>query len=321
MRILVTGSVAYDVLLGYDGSFADAIDPSALDRLSVSFFSPHYARHHGGTGANVAWNLKLLLQEPLLVSAVGADGAAYVEILKGRGIDTSAIEVLRDHATATAIIGTDSDERQIAFFHPGADAHGTWPEAALADLREELRYAIVSPRDASAMMRAARWCGDWKVPYLFDPGQQVIALGCDELLAAVRGSSGVVANAYEWSLLSEKIGASASKLLELAPFLIVTNGEKGLTIHVRGEGAHGATVLPACTPDRVVNPTGAGDALRAGVLTGLASGWSLRQCGMLGASLASFVCEQEGTLLDFVDLNDVLGRAEVTYGQPLPELS
>ncbi|MBI1813072.1 carbohydrate kinase family protein [Candidatus Peregrinibacteria bacterium] len=316
-HILVTGSIAYDLLLGYDGSFRDAIDPSDLEHLSVSFFSPHFARHHGGTGANIAWNLKLLVQNPLLVSSVGADGEAYLALLRERGIDTSRIEVRSDCVTATAIIGTDTGERQIAFFHPGADAHASWP-ADLADQREEFVHAIVSPRDPTAMMQAVRWCRVWKVPYLFDPGQQVIALSRDELVSAIEGAAGVIANTYEWSLLSEKVGVSTSKLLDLTPLLIVTAGEEGLTIYRRKEPA---IILPACRPDALVNPTGAGDALRAGVLAGLASGWDLRQCGMLGASIASFVVEREGTLLDHVDIDDIFGRAEETYGERLPELT
>ena len=125
VRILVTGSTAYDVMLGYSGSFADAIDPKTLDSLAVSFYSPHYKRHHGGTGANIAWNLKLLGSDPLLVSTVGTDGQDYLTLFQDRDIDVTHLEKRDDSVTATAIIGTDSSERQITFFHPGADAVGT----------------------------------------------------------------------------------------------------------------------------------------------------------------------------------------------------
>ena len=338
-RILVTGSIAYDILLSYDGSFADAISGTDLEHLSVSFFSPHFARHHGGTGANIAWNLKLLQQEPLLVGTVGNDGGSYTALLQERGIDISRIQVLREHVTATAIIGTDDRERQIAFFHPGADAHGSWP--VLSDDREDIAFAIVSARDASAMIHAIRYCKDQKIPYLFDPGQQVIGLSSDELLSSLQGSAGVVANSYEWSVLSEKTGTD--KVLEHTGFLAVTHGEEGVTIYERmqkkqrmqtiqmndsfASSASSASsskevvhVIPACIPDRVINPTGAGDALRAGLLAGLSAGWSLRDSGRLGASIASFVLEQEGTLIDFLDLDDVRNRAERMYGDKLPEL-
>src|SRR3989344_4239911 len=206
MKILVTGSKAYDVLLGYDGSFADAIDPTALNRLSVSFFSPHFARHHGGTGANIAWNLKLLGGDPLLVSTVGSDGGEYLALLEERGVSTKFLEKREDSVTATAIIGTDTSERQIAFFHPGADAKGVWPN--LQDHREDIAHAIISPRNPILMMEGAHWCEKYKVPFLFDPGQLIIGLSADELMFGVRSGAGVIANEYEWGLLSEKLRLS-----------------------------------------------------------------------------------------------------------------
>lgn len=314
MKILVTGSIAYDILLSYDGSFKDAIG-SDLQHLSVSFFSPHYARHHGGTGSNIAWNMKLLGADPLLVGTVGHDGGSYKALMEERGIDTKYVESLQSHVTATAIIGTDSAERQIAFFHPGADAHGHWPD--LGDDRDDLAYAVIGARNPVLMLSAVRWCQEFKMPYLFDPGQLIIGLSKDDLLASVKGSAGVIANDYEWSLLSEKIGKSAEDVLTMTSYVIVTNGEKGLTIHT----SKGKIVVPACKPDRVVNPTGAGDALRAGLLTGLTSGWNLEESGMLGAALASFVVEQEGTLLDDVDTEEVLERGKITYGKELPKLA
>ena len=166
-------------------------------------------------------------------------------------------------------------------------------------------------------MEAGRWCAKQKLPWIFDPAQQIIGLGKADLVAGIKTSSCVIANAYEWSLLSEKTGMSVKDVLKVNPLLIVTQGEDGVIIHSKKEGM---IELPACKPDKVVNPTGAGDALRAGLLTGLSAGWPLKHCGMLGASLASFVVEQEGTLIDFLDVNDVWERAEVTYKETLPEL-
>jgi adenosine kinase len=314
MNILVTGSIAYDLLLQYDGSFADAIDGQDIERLSVSFFSPHYARHHGGTGANIAWNLALLKQSPLLVGTVGGDGAEYIALLKKRGVDVSHVEKLGDFPTATAIIGTDSGERQIAFFHPGADAKGTFP-----DLTNEpdIGAAIVSARDAGLMLQGVRQCQHLSIPYLFDPGQQVIAMSADELFASAKSSAGIVCNGYEWDLFQTRLSLPIEGLLEEVPIAIVTEGEEGVTLYT----AEKTIRLPACKPDRVVNPTGAGDAFRAGVLTGIANGWSLKEGVMLGQALASFVVEIEGTLIEKIDLDAVWGRAETTYGENLPALT
>ena len=311
-KILVSGSIAYDVLLGYDGSFADAITASGVEKLSVSFFSPHYSRHHGGTASNIAWNLRLLGQDPLMVGTVGSDGGEYLELLRDRKIDTRLIEVLPNHVTATAIIGTDSAERQIAFFHPGADAHGTWKD--IADDREDIAYAIISPRNASLMMEAVRWCRQYKIPYVFDPGQQIISLSRDEILSSIRGSYSVIVNSYEWDLLQERTGRTPESVLKDAEALVITRGEKGVELYTK----EGHEVLKACTPEKVLNPTGAGDAFRAGFLTGLLLKWSFSDCCKLGASMGSFVVEEQGTLLDRLDIDEVRNRAELAYGKPLP---
>ncbi len=314
MKILVSGSIAYDLLLQYDGSFPEAIDPAHLDELSMAFVTSRFARHHGGTGANIAWNLKLLNQDPLLVGTVGNDGGAYTALLEEKGIATNRVEVQRAHVTATAIVATDSGEHQITFFHPGADAAGSFPD--LSEERDDVGVGIISPRDARVMVQAVAWCQQYAVPYLFDPGQQVMALSEEELVRAIDKSAGVIANAYEWSLISKRTSFSIEQLLEHAPFLIITQAEDGFTIY----NSKGQIVLPACKPEKVMNPTGAGDAFRAGFLTGMSAKWGLKQCGMLGASVASFVVEQEGTLLDKLDLNDVLSRAETAYGEALPAL-
>ncbi len=308
-KILVTGSVAYDVLLGYQGSFIAGINPSSLKNLSVSYTCGEYARHHGGTGANIAWNLALLRQSPLLVSTVGSDGGEYKALLTERGVSTTYVEQLQSHVTATAIIGTDDSQRQIVFFHPGADAHGSWPAEKLSDERDDIAYALVGARNPGLMMGGVHWCGKWKVPLLFDPGQLIIALSKEDLLAAIRVSKGLVCNAYEWSLLSEKTGLSTDGVLAQAEYLIVTHGGEGLTVYTR-DGEH---VLPACKADKIVNPTGAGDAFRAGVLAGLTGGKSLVDACKTGAALASFVVEQEGTLLDSLDTDELEARIKAAY--------
>ena len=318
VKTLVTGSVAYDVVLSYDGSFVDAIDPEALENLSVSFFSPHFARHHGGTGANIAWNLRLLGGDPLLVSTVGSDGGEYLALLEERGVPTDFIEKKEDAVTATAIIGTDSSERQIAFFHPGADAVGDFGggREPLADFRDDIGYAIISPRNPVLMMEAVRWCDTYKVPFLFDPGQQVILFSDDELSFAVSRSAGVITNEYEWEMLCRKLACTEESLLEKTGMVIITRGENGATCFYEG----GECAVSACKADQVVNPTGAGDAFRAGVLRGLLEGWEHQDCMRLGAAISSHVVEIEGTLLDAVDSEQVLLRAEATYGEPLPTL-
>ncbi|MDD4287181.1 MAG: carbohydrate kinase family protein [Candidatus Peribacteraceae bacterium] len=312
-RVLITGSIAYDVLLGYEGSFADAIDPKALQHLSLSFFSPRYTRHHGGTAANIAWNLQLLGGNPLPVGTVGSDGGSYKALLAERGIDVTYIEEQKEHVTATAIIGTDQKECQITFFHPGADAHGTWPD--LQDERDDLAYGIVSPRDTRQMMAGMQWCAQQKVPVFFDPGQQIIAFSADELRRLTKMSAGVIVNDYEWSLLRDALKADEKTILSLTPVVIITHGDKGVTLLSKD----GTVNISSCRPDCVVDPTGAGDAFRGGFLSGLSRGWDMQTSLKLGAAMGSKVIEQEGTLMDMLDRDELWARAERAYGHELPK--
>ena len=312
MKFLVHGSIAYDLLLATDASFLDAINAKSLDKLSVSFFAPHYKRHHGGTGANIAWNVRFLGAEPMLVGTVGDDGGAYLGLLRERGIKTDFVEQLKGHVTATAIIGTDNGSRQIAFFHPGADSFGKHPD--LSDERDDIDYAIVSPRDAAFMLTATKECTKHKIPYLFDPGQQSHVFEKDEFKAAIESSAGMVANEYEWSLASKKLGMKEKDVVNACGLLIITLGEKGIRLITKKEDV----TLKAAKPDRLVNPTGAGDAARAGLLFGLASKWPLEKIGRLAAIMGSFVVEQEGTLLDRLEKDDIQERAEENYGERLP---
>ena len=312
-KILVTGSLAYDVLLTSDGSFLDSIK-DATDELSVSFLASRVAQHHGGTGVNITWNLNLLGAHPLLIATVGSDGGKYIALLEECGISTEYIDRHEDVLTATAIVATDSDENQITFFHPGADAKGEWPD--LTDIREDIGYAIVSPRDERVMVHAMQWCQKNKVPVLFDPGQRLTSISADDLSRLVRLSSGVVVNEYEWELMSKALHCTEENFAELSPLLIITRGENGVTFF----NEEGAQTVGACKPDQVVNPTGAGDAFRAGLLLGLNNEWSLVDSCRLGVSMGSFSVENEGTLINSLDREAVWNRAEQTFEEKLPSL-
>ncbi len=319
-KILVTGSIAYDILLGYDGQFADAIDPGSLDSLSVSYFSPHYARHFGGTGANIAWGLKALGQDPILVGSIGKDGEDYLEKFRSVGISTDQIQVIPDKVTATAIINTDSSEHQISFYHPGADSYGEFP----SDLdSSEISCAIVSARDTTAMVKCMEWCSDNSIPTFFDPGQEVILFGDDAFERMVHMSCGIIVNEYEWEVTQKKLGRDEEGVLEILAdsshvtshtsqvvrratcdnmgCLIVTRGDEGCLVSTRD----GSELIPAYKSDKVINPTGAGDVFRAGLLGGLNEGSDLVEACKLGCEMGRRAVEQEGTLLEGVDRHDI----------------
>ena len=316
MKFLVNGSIAFDLLLSHEGSFLSGIDAKNLDRLSVNYLAQGYKRHHGGVAANIGWNLALLGHEPLLLGAVGTDGSDYLRLLRSKGVDVSRVDTVKDAVTATAVIATDIDERQISFFHPGADALGTLPDFSALNLKRDVVFGIMGPRNPMLMLQGAEMCAKHGIPYLFDPGQVVHAFGKDEFRRAVSGSAGLVVNEYEWGLASGKLGWKDADVVQASGMLIVTLGDKGIRFVTREEDL----TIPACKPERIVNPTGAGDAARAAILIGLASNWTLRNIGRFAAILGCLLVEQEGTLLDSLDLKTVQKRATENYGELLPSL-
>ena len=311
MKYLINGSIAFDLLLSHEGSFLHGIDPQNLENLSVNYLAQGLVKHHGGTAANIGWNLALLGHEPLLLGAVGFDGHAYLALLRERGVLTNRIERREDSITATAIIATDSAERQISFFHPGADGLSTLPD--FSD-EENIAFAIMSPRNPDLMLKGAALCAKLKIPYLFDPGQVVHAFSKEDLQLAVKKSRGLVVNDYEWGLASAKLGWQEADVVRECGMLVITLGEKGIRLLTKNETVD----IPACKPSAVINPTGAGDAVRAGLLIGLSSDWSLTDTGRLAAILGCLLVEQEGTLLDSLNSETVQERARENYGVTLP---
>lgn len=311
MRFLVNGSIAFDLLLNHEGSFLTGLDASNLETLSVNYLAQGFVKHHGGTAANISWHLALLGHTPFALGAVGSDGLEYLAMLQARGVDVTLVESRTDSMTATAVIATDASERQISFFHPGADGLSSLPDLSKI---KGVTYAIMSPRNPLLMLEGAAACAHARIPYLFDPGQVVHAFSGDELRRVVSASAGLIVNEYEWGLASSKLGWNETETVAASGLLIRTLGEKGIEFHTK----QGKTHVPACPTQKLVNPTGAGDAARAGLLHGLAHGWSLEDSGRLGAVLGCMVVEQEGTLLDRLDPQQIQERSEKAFGVRLP---
>ena len=237
----------------------------------------------------------------MVSGSVGHDGSEYLDRLKEKGVNISLVKQHDHDVTPTAIVGTDSDERQITFFHPGADRETKGPD--IASVKDDVAYVLISPHSATSMMETAQYCQHHSVPYIFDPGQNILIFSPDDLRRMVQGSNSLIVNSYEWKLLSDALNWSVDEVLQYTGFLVVTHGEHGLGIQTREE----SIVIEAVPAAKLVNPTGAGDALRAGLVTGLAYGWEPRDAGRLGAALASFVVEEEGTQLEKFKI----GRAHV----------
>lgn len=311
--VLVSGSLAFDLLMRHEGSFLDHIDPAALQNLSVCFYTPHYARAYGGNGGSISWTLALLGTKTAVSATVGMDGQEYANFLRNGGVDVSPIVKIPDQHTATCIIGTDTSGHQITFFHDGANAAHRAPTDGEI---KKAGLAIAAPTQPAIMLDMLRRCKASNVPCLFDPGQRVVLFTPEELREAMGLSAGMFVNAYEADLLAGRLGVSLQKAALLAPFLVVTQDAQGFTIHHdhRSEG------YPRCDAEGVIDPTGAGDALRAGFITGLLRGWPLAQCGMLGAAVASVSVQHRGVIVPTLDITDVYARAKKAYGMELPTL-
>ena len=287
MNVIVTGSIAFDYLMTFPGRFAEHILPDQIEHLSVSFLVDEMRRQYGGTAPNIAYNLALLGERPRVMGTAGQDFGDYRVWLEQHGVDTSLVREEADLFTASFFVSTDLDGNQIASFYTGAMARAR--ELSLLDNEADL--VTVSPNDPEAMVKYPAECRELGIPYLYDPSQQIIRLSGEDLRAGLEGCDLLVVNEYEFGMLREKTGLG-DEAIQSAPAraCIVTLGEKGARIWA-GDEVHD---VPAAPPKRVDDPTGVGDAFRAGLIKGLALdlGWELS--GRMGALAATYTLEQPG---------------------------
>jgi adenosine kinase len=281
MSALICGSLAFDTITTFPGRFAQQILPEQLHILNVSFLVPTLKREFGGCAGNIAYTLRALGGEAVVLAAVGADGAGYLERMRGLGIDTSLVRTVADSYTAQAIIITDQDNNQITAFHPGAmmQAHET-----PVPVRSDIRIAIVAPDGRDAMLQHAEQLAAAKIPFVFDPGQGLPMFDGADLSRFVEQATWVAVNDYEGRMLCERTGLSLEALSRShLKGVVVTLGAEGCDVWVQGQRTHVAGVKAAA----VVDPTGCGDAFRGGLLYGLERGWDLARCVALGNRLGA----------------------------------
>jgi adenosine kinase len=288
MASLVCGSLAFDTITVFPGRFADQILPEQLHILNVSFLVPTLRREFGGCAGNIAYTLKLLGGEPVVLAALGNDGADYLAHMKALGISTDSVYVASDTYTAQAIIITDASNNQITAFHPGAmqQAH----EAGLP-ARSDIQLAIIGPDGRDAMIRRARDLAAAKIPFVFDPGQGLPMFDGDDLRAFVAQASWVTVNDYEAKMLCERMGTDLAALSRShLKGVIVTLGDQGCEVWEQGERTHVAGIVAT----EVIDPTGCGDAFRGALLYGLEQGWPLIDCVKLGNKIGAVKIAHRG---------------------------
>ena len=306
-RILISGSIAYDTIMVFDGYFKDHILPDRTHMLSVSFLAPRLKREFGGTAANIAYNLARLGGKPAVLATVGHDGEEYLERLRGFGIDVGAVRRLDEHWTAQCFITTDLADNQIIAFHPGAmtEAHAVGvPEALPA------AYGIVAPNGKQAMIEHARQFAEAGVPWIFDPGQGLPMFDGDELRTLIGQATAVAVNDYESAMLAQRTGWDESTIACRVEALIVTRGAEGSIVWQRGQRHD---VAPAAI-STAVDPTGCGDAYRGGLLYGLSRGLDWVASARIGSVLGAIKIEQPGAQNHRVDPDEVARRHEATFG-------
>jgi adenosine kinase len=296
MSVLICGSLAFDSIATFPGRFAEQILPDQLHILNVSFLVPTLRREFGGTAGNIAYNLKALGGEPRVMAALGSDGTSYRERFESLGLDTRYVLTVGDAYTAQANIITDRDNNQITAFHPGAMqvAHQT---AVPAD-KGDIALAIVAPDGRDAMLQHAEQLAAAGIPFIFDPGQGLPMFNGEELSRFVELATWVTVNDYEGRMLCDRIGADLASISK--------RGLKGLVVTLAAEGCDlwidgAVTRVPGVTATAVVDPTGCGDAFRAGLLYGLERGWDLSRGVALGNRLGALKIASHGPQNHVVD--------------------
>ena len=261
-QILVSGSLAYDRIMDFPGRFREHLMPDKMHALSVSFSVRKMETRFGGNAGNIAYTLKLLGDVPIILARAGNDFGLYQTWLKARRIDARSIEIDRNRHTAVAHMITDLDDNQIAAFAPGATRLPYPVTAAQLKSYRDARLALVGPSHPSDIMRQCRAMQRAHIPYIADPGQEITALTRAQLLELIRNAEALFGNDYESELIQQKIKKTRSQLLRMVKFLVVTLGAKGSVIYTNNK----AFAIPAVKPKRLIDPTGAGDAYRAGFI-------------------------------------------------------
>jgi adenosine kinase len=315
MRIVVTGSLAYDYLMTFPGRFRDHLLQDRMHRLTVSFLVDDMRRLRGGVAGNIAYTLALLGKRSLLVATAGDDFAEYGRALEQVGVDTSGVKVMPGTFTASCFINTDQDANQLVAFYAGALAHAQL--ASLDPLKLGPRdLVVVSPADPGAMETTVASCLSARTPYVFDPGKQTPRLQAEQILLGMQSAALVIGNDYEFGLMAQKTGKSEAALQALAPVTVVTRGELGSTILVRDRAA---IDIPTAPVRALVDPTGAGDAYLAGVVFGVATQLPWPVVGRLAALSAAYAIEQRGCQEHHFTTAEFVARYAAAFG-PSDEL-
>jgi len=308
MEIIVSGSLAYDRIMDFPGYFSDHILPDKIHVLNVAFMVNGVKEKFGGTAGNIAYALALLGEKPEITATIVSDYHRYLDWLRENGLSTRMIRIIEEELTAGAYITTDRADNQITGFNPGAMKYSSGLD--FDRLRPDETLMIISPGNLEDMVRYPEACKQRGIDYIFDPGQAIPMLQAEDLVRAIEGCRILIVNDYELEMILAKTGLDRAALLEKARSLIVTLGAAGSRIYTTEGECH----VPAVTPKRVDDPTGAGDSYRGGLLSGLVRGLDLEQAARKGSVCASFAVECYGTQEYRFTPEEFEARWKTTFG-------
>jgi adenosine kinase len=307
MKLIVTGSIAYDYLMSFSGRFADGLPAARVERMNVSLLVDSMSRQRGGCAPNIAYTLALLRERPCLMAAAGHDFGEYRQWLEAIGVDTSLVTIVPDKLTASYFCSTDSDASQISYFYAGAMMHAA--ELSFRTIAGAT-LVIIAPNDPAAMLQYADECRSLNIPFIFDPGQECARMSGEQLRSGLAGAKMVIGNAEDFELVRAKTGLGEREILRQADLLVITRGAGGCSLY---QGASRADVK-AVAPHRVVDRTGVGDAFRGGFMKGLAEGAPYTICAQLGSVAATYALEHLGATSHTYTLDEFKRRYEEHFG-------
>lgn len=310
MSALICGSMAYDTIMVFHDRFKNHILPEQVHILNVSFLVPELRREYGGCAGNIAYNLSVLGKEPLPMATVGQDFDPYFQWMEHCGISRQYIRQVEGSYTAQAYITTDMDDNQITAFHPGAMSFSHLNR--IPDDRD-IRIGILSPDGKDGMLQHSEQFCEAGIPFIFDPGQGMPMFNGEELLGFLERATWVTLNDYEAQLMQERTGLALAKLAERVEALMVTRGAQGSTIHTRQNEYQ----IPPARPDAVLDPTGCGDAYRAGLLYGLMEEFDWETTGRLASLMGALKIETYGTQNHLFTIDVLRERFEAGFGYQL----
>ncbi|PPD48823.1 MAG: carbohydrate kinase family protein [Methylobacter sp.] len=307
MSALICGSMAYDTIMVFHDQFKKHILPEKIHILNVSFLVPVMRREYGGCAGNIAYNLNLLGEDPLIMATVGHDFEPYAQWLSQNGLSSEFIRILDDQYTGQAYITTDEDDNQITAFHPGAMS---FSHLNTVPVNRDICIGIVSPDGKEGMQTHAEQFAEQGIPFIFDPGQGMPMFDGEELLKFLDLATWVTLNDYESELMQQRTGLTLEQIAEKVEALIITLGANGSKIYTEGKTID----IPAAKPNALLDPTGCGDAYRAGLLYGLANelGWEIT--GRIASLLGTIKIEHNGTQNHVFDLDSFKLRYRESFG-------